>query len=118
MDTERRLITLPGGRDIDLLLAGPPDGLPLVMHEGTPHGLVLYPPTVQTAQDRHLRSILAARPGYERSTPRPGRRVADVAADVAAVLDALGLDTFVTAGWVRSGVSRTATRRSEAMTRS
>jgi pimeloyl-ACP methyl ester carboxylesterase len=103
MDTEPRLITLPGGRDIDLLLAGPADGLPLVMHEGTPLGLVLYPPTVQAAADRGLRPILIARPGYERSTPRPGRRVADVAADVAAVLDALGLDTFVTAGWSGGG---------------
>ena len=103
MDTERRLITLPDGRDIDLLLAGPADGLPLVMHEGTPMGLVLYPPTVHAAQDRGLQPILMARPGYERSTPRPGRRVADVAADVAAVLDALGLDTFVTAGWSGGG---------------
>jgi len=50
---------------------------------------------VQVAQDRDLRSILVARPGYERSTPRAGRRVADAAADVAAVLDVLGLDTFV-----------------------
>jgi pimeloyl-ACP methyl ester carboxylesterase len=103
MDTERRLITLPDGRDIDLLLAGPADGLPLVMHDGTPVGLVLYPPTVQAAQDRNLQPILIARPGYERSTPRPGRRVADVAADTAAVLDALGLDTFVTAGWSGGG---------------
>jgi pimeloyl-ACP methyl ester carboxylesterase len=103
MDTERRLVTLSDGRDIDLLLAGPADGVPLVMHEGTPQGLVLYPPTVQAAQDRNLRCVLVARPGYERSTPRPGRTVADVAADVAAVLDALGLDTFVTAGWSGGG---------------
>ena len=102
-DTERRLVTLPDGRDIDLLLAGPAGGLPLVMHEGTPQGLVLYPPTVQAAQERNLRPVLVARPGYERSTPRPGRQVADVAADVAAVLDALGLDTFVTAGWSGGG---------------
>jgi pimeloyl-ACP methyl ester carboxylesterase len=102
-DAERRLVTLPDGRDIDLLMAGPPDGLPLVMHEGTPVGLMPYPPTVQAAQDRHLRPILIARPGYERSTPRPGRRVADVAADVAAVLDALRLDTFVTIGWSGGG---------------
>jgi len=103
MNTERRLITLPDGRQIDLLLAGPRGGLPLVMHEGTPIGLVLYPPTVQAAQERNLRPILVARPGYERSTPRPGRRVGDVAADVTAVLDALGLDTFVTAGWSGGG---------------
>ena len=30
MDTERRLITLSDGRDIDLLMAGPAGGLPLV----------------------------------------------------------------------------------------
>ncbi len=97
MDTERRLIDLPDGREIDLLLAGPADGLPLLVHDGTPVGLVLYPPTVQAARDRNLRPILMARPGYERSTPRPGRRVADVAADVTAVLDALG------PGYVRHG---------------
>jgi len=103
MDTERRGITLPDGRTIDVLIAGPPDGLPLVLHSGTPVGLVLYPPTVQAARHRGLRVILAARPGYEGSTPRPGRRVVDVAADTAAVLDQLGADTFVTVGWSGGG---------------
>jgi pimeloyl-ACP methyl ester carboxylesterase len=74
-----------------------------VLHEGTPIGLVQYPPTVQAASDRGLRVILAARPGYEGSTPRPGRRVADVAEDTAAVLDELGADTFVTVGWSGGG---------------
>jgi pimeloyl-ACP methyl ester carboxylesterase len=103
METERRLIALAGGRNIDILLAGPADGLPLVLHEGTPLGLVLYPPTVQAAAIRNLRVILMARPGYERSTPRPGRLVVDVAADLAAVLDELGLETFVTIGWSGGG---------------
>ena len=103
MDPQRRVITLPDGRDIEILQAGPDGGIPLVLHEGTPIGLVLYPPTVQAAQDRNLRIILIARPGYELSTPRPGRRVVDVAADTAAVLDALGLDRFVTAGWSGGG---------------
>jgi pimeloyl-ACP methyl ester carboxylesterase len=103
MDTERRRITVPDGRTIDVLLAGPSDGLPLVLNEGTPVGLVLYPPTVQAASIRGLRVIMAARPGYEGSTPRPGRRVVDVAADTAAVLDGLGADTFVTAGWSGGG---------------
>jgi len=43
MDTERRSITRSDGRNIDFLVAGPADGLPLVLHEGTPVGLVLYP---------------------------------------------------------------------------
>jgi hypothetical protein len=58
MDTERRLVPLPDGREIDLLLAGPAEGLPLVMHEGTPHGLVLYPPTVQAVRRRSARAGL------------------------------------------------------------
>jgi pimeloyl-ACP methyl ester carboxylesterase len=103
MDTERRLIAVPDGRNIDVLVAGPADGLPLVLHEGTPIGLVLFSPTVQAAEQRNLRTILVARPGYARSTPRPGRRVADVAADVAGVLDELGLDTFITVGWSGGG---------------
>ena len=103
MDPQRRVITLPDGRDIEILQAGPAGGMPLVLHEGTPLGLVLYSPTVQSAQARNLRVILIARPGYELSTPRPGRRVVDAAADTAAVLDALGLDRFVTAGWSGGG---------------
>jgi pimeloyl-ACP methyl ester carboxylesterase len=103
LDTERRIVTVPDGRKIDVLIAGPADGLPLVLHEGTPVGLVLYPPTVRAAQVRGLRVVVAARPGYERSTPRPGRRVVDVAGDTAAVLDELGADTFVTVGWSGGG---------------
>jgi pimeloyl-ACP methyl ester carboxylesterase len=103
LDTERRVVTVPDGRKIEVLIAGPTDGLPLVLHEGTPVGLVLYPPTVRAAQARGLRVILAARPGYEGSTPRPGRRVVDVAGDTAAVLDELGADTFVTVGWSGGG---------------
>jgi pimeloyl-ACP methyl ester carboxylesterase len=41
---------------------------------------------------------MIARPGYEASSPRPGRTVGDVTDDVTAVLDELGLDTFVTYG--------------------
>jgi pimeloyl-ACP methyl ester carboxylesterase len=103
LETERRSSTLPDGRKADMLIAGPSDGLPLVLHEGTPVGLVLYPPTVRAAQARGLRVILAARPGYEGSTPRPGRRVVDVAGDTAAILDELGADTFVTMGWSGGG---------------
>jgi pimeloyl-ACP methyl ester carboxylesterase len=46
---------------------------------------------------------MVARPGYEGSTPRPGRRVADVAGDIAAVLDALDCDAFLTVGWSGGG---------------
>jgi pimeloyl-ACP methyl ester carboxylesterase len=103
VDTEQRSVTLADGRVIEFLVAGPADGLPLVLHEGTPGGLVLYPPAVRAAASRGLRVVLAARPGYEGSTPRPGRRVVDVAGDTAAVLDELGAGSFVTAGWSGGG---------------
>ncbi|HEY2577128.1 MAG TPA: alpha/beta fold hydrolase [Streptosporangiaceae bacterium] len=96
-------IGLPDGRTMEVLTAGAPDGLALVMHHGTPGGPVAWPATVAAAKVRGLRLILPVRPGYAGSTPRPGRRVADVAGDVAAVLDALGCDAFVTAGWSGGG---------------
>jgi pimeloyl-ACP methyl ester carboxylesterase len=81
-----------------VLLTGPEDGIPLVINDGTPVGLGIHPPTAEAARDRGMRVIMVARPGYEDSTPLPGRRVGDVAQDIAAVLDELGADTFVTYG--------------------
>jgi pimeloyl-ACP methyl ester carboxylesterase len=98
MDITRQTITVPDGREIEFVTAGPLDGMPLVQHEGTPFGLVLLPSVVEAAAQRGLRCVFAARPGYEGSTPQPGRRVADVAEDTAAVLDALGAGEFVTMG--------------------
>ena len=89
---------LPGGGQAEVLLAGPRGGLPLVLHNGTPGGPVAWRGSIEAARARGLRMILVARPGYGGSTPRPGRRVADVATDVAAVLDALGCGAFVTVG--------------------
>ena len=86
-----------------MLTTGSAGALPLVIHEGTPGGLVAYPRTVEAARERGLRVVMIARPGYERSTPRPGRRIADVAPDVAAVLDVLRADTFVSIGWSGGG---------------
>src|SRR5580692_7883973 len=102
MQTERRLVSLADGRDLDVLTVGPEDGFPLVVHEGTPGGLVPNGKIVRAAEERGLRVVMTARPGYEGSTPQPGRRVADVVGDVAQVLDALGAGQFVSIGF--SGV--------------
>jgi len=102
MTAERFTITLADGRTAEVLTEGPPGGLALVAHHGTPGGgLVTFPPSTAAEQARGLRTIHFARPGYGESTPRPGRAVGDVAADVAEILDALGAETFVT--WGRSG---------------
>ena len=103
METERRLLRLADGRDIEFLTAGQADGLPLVVHEGTPIGLVLNTRLANAAAERGLRIVQAARPGYEGSTPRPSRTVADVVPDVIAVLDVLGADEFVSIGFSGGG---------------
>jgi pimeloyl-ACP methyl ester carboxylesterase len=50
-----------------------------------------------------VRVIAFDRPGYGRSDPQPGRRVADVAADVASLADALGLERFGVFGYSGGG---------------
>jgi len=86
------------GRELEVLVSGPADGLPVVFHTGTPSGPVPYAPTTRAAADNGLRLVTYGRPGYGRSTPQPGRSVADVVADTVAVLDYLGATEFVTMG--------------------
>jgi pimeloyl-ACP methyl ester carboxylesterase len=102
-DVTQFTVTAPAGRQLQVLTAGPEDGLPLVFHNGTPSGLVAFEPMVDAAADRGLRTVMYARPGYGGSTPDPGRRVSSAPADVAAVLDKLGAEHFVTAGWSGGG---------------
>src|SRR5262245_23756854 len=97
------LVQLASGRTLEVAVAGPVDGLPLVFHYGTPSGPVPYAPIVDAAAQHGLRTVVYARPGYGESTPQPGRTVADATADTAAILDALGCDTFVTLGWSGGG---------------
>jgi pimeloyl-ACP methyl ester carboxylesterase len=96
-------LDLPGGRTLEYVTAGAPAGLPLVLHHGTPSAAVLYPELVEVANQHGLRLVLHSRPGYAGSTPHPGRTVADVAADVAALLDALDAGDFVSVGWSGGG---------------
>jgi pimeloyl-ACP methyl ester carboxylesterase len=100
---ERRKASLADGRDTEFLVTGPQDGLCLVVHEGTPSGLVLNAKVAGAAAERGLRLVVAARPGYEDSTPHPGRTVADVIPDLAAVLDDVGVAEFVAVGFSGGG---------------
>jgi pimeloyl-ACP methyl ester carboxylesterase len=70
----------------------------LFWHHGSPHTGAPLPPVEQLARDHGLRHVTYARPGYAASTPQPGRSVADAAGDVAAIADALELDTIIFAG--------------------
>jgi pimeloyl-ACP methyl ester carboxylesterase len=104
MERQQRLtVETSGGRVLEVLVSGPDDGLPLVFHTGTPSGLLEFAPIAEAASARGLRTVLYARPGYGGSTPQPGRRVADAADDVAAILGDLSANEFLTAGWSGGG---------------
>jgi pimeloyl-ACP methyl ester carboxylesterase len=92
------LVPLADGRTLEVLITGSDAALPLVAHGGTPGGPVPYPQLAEAAAAAGLRTLQPGRPGYGRSTPHPGRTVGDAAADVAQVLDHLGLQQFVTIG--------------------
>lgn len=79
-------------------MTGAAHGLPLVYHTGTPSGLAVFAPMERACAERNLALVLYTRPGYGGSDPQPGRRVADAAQDVRAILDHLGAGEFVTAG--------------------
>jgi pimeloyl-ACP methyl ester carboxylesterase len=96
-------LTLPDGRTLEYLVEGPATAIPLVLHHGTPSGTVRYAPLVDAALAGGFRFVQASRPGYATSTPHPGRRVADVAADTAALMDVLDAPAFVTVGWSGGG---------------
>lgn len=94
------------GRELEVLVTGPPDGVPLVFHHGTPQAAVPNPPLERPAAERGLRVVSYSRPGYGQSTPRAHTgfaTIADDAGDTAGVLDFLGLDTFLTMGWSGGG---------------
>jgi pimeloyl-ACP methyl ester carboxylesterase len=86
------------GRALEVHEEGDPSGLPVIVHHGTPMSGLAYEPHVALAHEQGIRLIGFDRAGYGGSTRQPDRRIADCAADVADVADALGLERFATWG--------------------
>jgi pimeloyl-ACP methyl ester carboxylesterase len=95
---ERVRITGPGGRRLDVELSGPPDGRAVLCHHGTPDAGSIFSPLVEAGAARGLRHVAYSRPGYGESDRDQGRTVGDCAADVAAILDHLGIKRCFTIG--------------------
>jgi pimeloyl-ACP methyl ester carboxylesterase len=97
-DVEHLTVTLRDGRDLAVAVSGPRDGVPLLYHHGTPG--CLFQPAASRAEcaRRGLRYLTYSRAGAEGSTRNPGRSVADVAADMEDLLDALEVERCLVAG--------------------
>src|SRR5258707_6944004 len=99
--TVKRDVALNDGRVIvayDTLPGDEPGRLTLVWHHGSPQSGAPLEPLLAAAAVRDIRMVSYARPSYGGSSPKPGRDVASAAADVAGVVDVLGIDRFAVMG--------------------
>jgi pimeloyl-ACP methyl ester carboxylesterase len=85
-------IAMSDGRALCVLERGVPDGYPILVQSGSLSARLLFEPQVRLAERQGIRLISYDRPGFGQSSPHPGRTVADCAADVRAIADALGLE--------------------------
>jgi pimeloyl-ACP methyl ester carboxylesterase len=88
----------PDGRTVAWSEWGPSDGTPVLRVPGTPGCRYTLRADRSPWQTRHLRMITTERPGFGASTRLPGRGFAEVADDLAAVLDQLELDSVHVTG--------------------
>lgn len=79
-------------------VAGPERGLPVFFHHGTPGSHRRDEETIEVGVERGLCYVSYARPGYEGSDRQAGRRIADCAEDLRAIVDQLGLESGFVVG--------------------
>ena len=102
--TELLQVPGPDGRALEVMVGGDPDGSCLLFHSGSPSAVAEWQHLDDAARAAGLRLVTYSRPGYGASTPRPEpRSYVDDVEDSVAILDHLGIDDFVTAGWSGGG---------------
>jgi pimeloyl-ACP methyl ester carboxylesterase len=89
-----RSVVASDGRTLTVREGGDPAGFPVLCISGTPGSSTIYPPHARDAEERGIRLFSYDRPGYGGSTRLKGRTVADCAADISTVCDALDIDRF------------------------
>ena len=103
------VLSLTDGRDLEVEVSGPEGAPVLLFSGGTPGGSSQLAPMARGAHARGMRLVTWSRPGYGASSRRAGRSVADDVDDVAAVLDHVGVDRCLMAGWSGGGPHALAT---------
>jgi len=89
-----RSVVAPDGRTLTVRESGDPTGFPVLSISGTPGSSTIYEPHARDAEERGIRLLSYDRPGYGGSTRLKNRTVADCAADISTVCDALDIDRF------------------------
>jgi pimeloyl-ACP methyl ester carboxylesterase len=91
-------VTTPDDRTLRVYEAGATDGVPMIVHHGTPTSGRLYSRHVALAEAGGIRVIGYDRPGYAGSTRHEGRSIAGAADDVRAIANHFGFDRVTTWG--------------------
>ncbi len=91
---------LPDGRALTLDDVGDPDGTPVLYLHGTPDSRLARHPDDGLTASAGVRLLAVDRPGYGGSDPLPaGAPATGFAGDVAALLDALGIERCAVLAW-------------------
>ena len=90
---------LPDGRRLAYVEHGPEAGYPVLLEHGTPGSRLGLSFADAPARARGVRVICPDRPGIGRSDPAPRRTLLGWADDVAALMNALGIDSFGVLAW-------------------
>jgi pimeloyl-ACP methyl ester carboxylesterase len=94
---ERRIHAVDG-RLLSVLTVGSSQGDHVFFHHGTPGVREMYGPHIEEVARRGFQFHRYSRPGYGGSDRHPGRAIADCAADIAAIADQIGAETFYLIG--------------------
>jgi pimeloyl-ACP methyl ester carboxylesterase len=84
-------LQLADGRTLAWRWWGEPGATPILRLQGTPGSRLTRHPDPSIQRDLGVRFLMADRPGYGGSTRKPGRGIADIGDDLAALLDHHGL---------------------------
>ncbi len=98
MSRHEQFAAAADGRTLCFADWGDPDGFPVFTLHGTPGGRLNRHPDESKYAEAGARIITYDRPGYGGSDRDPGRVAVDCVADVAAIADALAIETFSVVG--------------------
>ncbi len=98
MDNRGQTIRLPSGAHVEYGEYGDPNGTPLLYFHGWPSSHHQAFSIDAEAADRKIRVVAPNRPGIGRSSPQPGRTLADWPPLIREFADALGLRSWMVLG--------------------